>query len=262
MLTPRTKSFLIRGFSHLINIVMVAVVYLSTVNSVPILGLVLFGLSKWRVFSGRLRSWPRNILLNGCDIAFGFSVIVLMQYYFERSKTILIALAVILLLWQLVIKPITKQWAVSIQALLCQLVSLTAIWTIYPGVIDQGFIVISLSALASFFNAYHILRQLPDLVEIEFAWRLSLVWMSVVAQFSWLSWLWNVQYQVVRSPLVIPQIALLSGLLGYYLLSVFINSNQQITKQKQRRFLLTQSLSIGLVIIAIVVFTPWSSSIQ
>ena len=247
-----------------INIAMVLAVYFAIINQLFVLALVAFATSKWRIFAARPRLWLRNIINSGCDIAFGLGVISLMQFYLEDSGRLTLAFAVVLFVWQLFVRPRATDFFVRVQALLCQFVALAAIWTYFDASPDEiyGVFPLVLSGLVGFVAANHVLRQYKsEDYEEELTKRLSMIWAFFVIQLSWLAWLWAVVYVIPFRSLefVVPQIAIVSSLVSYYIFSVF--AYQPEGSRTTRRYLAIQTLWVGGLLFAILLATEWNNSI-
>lgn len=244
--------------SFVINATMVATVYLAVINEVVALAFVALLASKWRIFAARPRFWLRNIVNNACDITFTASMIALIYYYNSLEFTTLVfALTGVLALWQLVIKVLRSMWAVGLQSLMCLFTSLTAIWTFYPAEFEAGVLVLLLTAVAAFAAAYHVLRQ-----NEHFEGRtvlFSLVWSALNMQLAWLSWLWNVQYVLALSSFIVPQIALVSTVTGYYFYSV--SSIRYRRKRDQHKAFIGNTAFYAVLAALIVIFSEWSPRI-
>ena len=260
------SSRIIQLLAMAINVVMVISVYFAVINELLALAFVILLLSKWRVVATQPRFWLRNLINNSCDILFGASTVSLMYYYQEQfiSQSLLgadttrswlvLGLAVVLLIWQLLIKPRSSDGWVAIQSAGSLSVAQLAIWTYYPQYFDSGLLLIVLSTTAAFIAGYHYARQTD-----EYEGRIAtymLLWSSIFAMFGWLGWLWNVQY-VLPGAFLVPQIVLSGGITGYYLATlVAINARSRADRRTQ---FLQQSGYYGLLMLLIIFASRWGS---
>jgi len=236
-------SKLLRLIAITINLGMVVAVYFAVTNELLALGFLALVLSKWRILAAHPRFWLRNFINNLLDIMFGVSIVALMHYYYLNqvqqlllpgASTInwtILTLALGLLVWQLVIKPRSSASWVATQTVLGLALSQAALWTYYPAQFDSGLVVVLLSSFSGFVAGYHFARQNPQYEGRTITY--ALLWTTIIAQFSWLGWLWNVAF-IVGDDLVVPQMVLFSGATGYYLQSLtIINARSRVDRRKQ-----------------------------
>ena len=259
------SSRITRIIAIVINLIMVVSVYFSVINELLVLALIVLLLSKWRSVATQPRFCLRNLINNSCDILFGLGTIGLMYYYQEQflSRSLLnsnnfslivLSLAGLLLIWQLLVKPRSSDGWVATQSAASFAISQLAIWTYYPQYFNSGFVLILLSVSAAFIAGYHYARQTE-----EYEGRLAtymLIWSSVFAMFSWLSWLWNVQY-VLSGVFIVPQIVLSGGITGYYL-STLVAINARSRSDRRTQFV-QQSSYYGLIMLLIIFASRWGS---
>lgn len=177
----------------------------------PYLAYLLVILSKWRVFAVRPRFWVANIQTNILDTLVGISVVTLL---WQGMGNVVYQIVITLLFagWLIFLKPLSKRFWIIVQGGVAQFVSITALFTVaysFPVVI-----VTALGGLIGFVSARHIINAFADEHEDVL---ISVSWGVVLAELSWLSYYWTIAY----TPLKIPQIAIVTSLLGYVVLVVY-----------------------------------------
>lgn len=197
----------------LLNVVYAAAVLLLLVEfeGQPYLAYLLVIISKWRVFAVRPRFWMANIRANMLDTLVGVGVVTLLWQNMGNTAY-QIALTCAFVLWLVFLKPLSKRFWVVAQGGVGQFIALTALFTVaYTLPVE---VVVGLAGLVGFVVARHVINIYSDEYEDVV---LSVGWGLVIAEISWLGYYWTVAYTSFR----IPQISLITSLLGYMALVVY-----------------------------------------
>ncbi|HIA91517.1 TPA: hypothetical protein EYO12_00175 [Candidatus Saccharibacteria bacterium] len=258
------KELVLTQVARLINVAMIVAAYLLISNDLFEIALVVFIFSKWRIFFTRPRLWFTNLVNSLCDVTFGLSILRLMELYYPVDEQIAIGLAGVLFIWQLILKPLTSHWAVRLQALLCIVAANTTIWTLYadPDML-HGSLAVLLSIIAAYASGRHVLRQVDsEKIREEIRGKILTVWVFIAAQLAWFFWLWNVYYGLRLFDVYVPQAAIIFGITFSYLGSVLLYQQPEESKPSSRRFMVQQTISYSIIMVAIIVLTNWNTSIQ
>lgn len=251
MANTRLASFL-----HVtLNILQAAAAAAFIQLNLLVLALLVALVGKWRVVSiNPYRLW-RNIRANSCDIIVTGSTVLLMNFY-SQSLILLGILSAFLLIWLVFIKPASGRGAVALQAACCQFFGMSAVWLIAVERGWHGLLVLGLTAAISYSAARHIGLPLGSDQRQERS-ILPLIWAVLITELGWLAWVWSITYRLPGDFLV-PQIALLSTVLGYF------SAQYMFAQTGQRRrlpssFIWAQVFFFVLVLVAIIVLTPWTA---
>lgn len=237
--------------------VVLVVTYFIYLDLLPLALLVALA-SKWRVLSTNLYRFARSVRANACDLIVITSTVILMDLYSAPRATLVpvVILALSLLLWLLAVKPLETRLAVVVQALWCQTFGLAAIWLYGISAHDLPAIAaVIASALIGAVSARHALQFYETTTEFNVRSTITFVWGLLLAQLGWLGWMWAVAYHI-QAQIVIPQIVLLSNLLGYFAWQT-IHLSPKATKTTRRQLALRQALYFTLLTGAILILTPW-----
>ena len=266
------KELILKRVAQLINIAMIILSYLFIANNLFPLAILVFVLSKWRIFFTRIRLWFTNFVNSLCDISFGLSALWLMDLYFNPADPrISMLLAGLLFIWQLILKPLNSHWAVRLQAVMCLGVANTTIWTLYADPDSTyGLLAVVLSMVAAYASGRHVLRQIDaELVREEIRNKLLAVWVFIAGQLAWFFWLWNVNYNLRVVDVIVPQAAIVFCLIFSYLGSILVYkpNNEGLEENDEkiistRRFMVQQTVFYSIIMVIIILFTEWNRSIQ
>ena len=204
-------------------------------------------LSKWRIFSVRPRYWLANIKANLVDITVSLSVIA----YLDGAASgrggflhiSLIAWTLLFAVWLVFLKPLSSGLAMASQALLAQAVGISALYAHYS-TWNPVYLVV-LTWLVCFGAAMHFLTSFEDDVNrsLTHVWALFGAEMSVILNH------WIIVYNAV-----VPQIALILGLVGYALAIGHYTHKTKGLRAGVRQQLVVFTLGI---IILVIVFSDW-----
>lgn len=184
-----------------------AVLGLTVAFQPPYVAYLLVIVSKWRVFAVRPRFWWANLQTNMVDLVVGICAVTLI---WQASGTFIIQLLLALLYagWLLIIKPRSSRKFIILQAGISQFLGLTALFSVAHH-LDSSLIV-GACFMIGLVTARHILSSYED----EDITLLSVVWGFLLAELGWLCYHWVVAYDITTS-LLLPQVAILAGLLGF-----------------------------------------------
>jgi len=132
----------------------------------------------------------------------------------------------------------------------------TAIWIDFDDT-SIGFIAIIISGIVGYVSAFHSLRQFDETTDNSVL--LSMTWTMIVVEYAWLSWLWNIHYGPIVLGIRVPQIALVLGLLGYFLYSLILVREEK--NERARQIFIQQSLFVSTLMVFILFFTEWSATL-
>lgn len=177
----------------------------------PWLSFMLVIISKWRVLAVRPRFWATNVKANALDTMFGIAVVTLMWQNIG-SLWIQCLFVVGFALWLIFLKPSSKRVAVLLQAAIAQFVTLWALFTI--AYVLPLAVVTLLGGLIGFIVAHHAINVFAKEYEDML---LSITWAFILSVISWITWYWTIAYTALR----IPQISILTGLLGFLFYTVY-----------------------------------------
>lgn len=198
-------------------------------------------LAKWRMFAVRPRYWLIHILANGVDILVSVSLIAFMASTSEQWWQFLWVL--LYALWLTVLKPRSDVLSVSAQAMLCQLLALTALYIRFGGVAVP--ILVLATWAITYISARHFLSSFD---ENRFA-LYAHAWAYFAAILSYILGHWLLFYGIIAQPVLILTV------IGYSLAALYyLHSVERLTDTIKR-----QLISVGLAILAlIVVLSDWT----
>jgi len=226
------------------------VAYLVYRNLVPA-ALLLVLLGKWRIFAVQPRHWLANLRTNTPDLIVGLSFLTFMV---KSTTDVGLALAAVLYAgWLLFIKPSSSTLMVGLQAMLSQLLGLTALFW-YADNISETILVLA-SWLIAVLSARHFLSAFEE----PLSRIMSLVWGLFVAQLTWLLNRWLIVYTILENRnIIVPQIVLIVGAISYMVASLYYLYHQQnLRKQYIRRYL----AYTWIILIIIIIFSDWSAEL-
>lgn len=216
--TARRKSFLASSMHVLLNIALVAIIWLSIwVTGSPFVAVGLVFMSKWRVFAVRPRFWIANVKSNLVDLIVCLSLVGLMWVSGAANISISTAiLAVIYIIWLIAIKPRSKKVFIDIQAIFSVFIGFFALFSIgynWP---------ISIIVVLTWLIGYSALRHVLSTKENGSLEILSLMWGLILAEIGWIFSHWTVGYPMFGlSSLIVPQVAIIAAVLSFLVFSMY-----------------------------------------
>jgi len=208
------------------------------------LALAIILLSKWRMFAVRPRHWLANIRANGIDILVGVAFLVLMSHGDSELWQLIWAAAY--WVWLILIKPGSSALWVTVQAMLGQLLGLTALFLVYGDapllVLVAGAWVVAYGSARHFFGGF-------DEPMTPF---LSYVWAYFAGALVWILGHWLAFYGPVSQP------TLLLTVVGYGLGSLYyLHENDRLSTVVRRQIILV----IIAIIVIVIAFSDWGDKI-
>lgn len=218
ILIRKTRNAASSAVHVLLNLLFgVGSVIITALTSNPALGLLLVALSKWRVFAVRPRYIWTNFKANLLDFIVGASIVLLVYFFGIGSNDILlvdIILAAFYCVWLIVIKPMTSERAILIQAMVAVFFGSSAA-SIATANADS--IVLVLSTFVIGYSAgRHILNQQNDDDSTLATLTLGLVF----AEIAWLCHTWLIVYPYLSLGIRIPQLAVILTVFTFVFSSV------------------------------------------
>lgn len=205
----KKKTLLNEVLYYVLNAGLVILLFIlsQTIQS-PILAIVIVLLSKWRALAVRPRFWWTNIQANIVDVIVGVSIVGLM-YLPKVSLLAQLMLAIGYGLWLMVLKPLSKQGPMIVQALVAIILGVTALYAVsyeWPVLV-----VVLVMAIIGYSTARHVLYTYEE-DQIVF---LSAIFGLIFAEIGWLAYYWAYSYGLSStSALRLPQITIIATLLS------------------------------------------------
>lgn len=233
------------GFSHFLHIflkvLLPILVYVLVRIDFVWLAIAIILLSKWRIFVVRPRYWGANILSNGVDILVGVSLTLFMANTLEQWWQIFWTLSYAV--WLVILKPRSDVLAVSVQAMIGQLLALSALY------LKFGDAPLSLLILGTWLVAYICGKHFFSSFSESHTSLMSDVWAYFAAGLAFVLGHWLLFYGTLA------QIVLLLTTIGYSLAALYyLHINERLTPRLQR-----QLLGItGAILVVIVILSDWT----
>ncbi len=236
------------GFSYLLHLGLMLFLPIGTFILISInfiqLAFSLIVLSKWRMFAVRPRFWAANIRANAVDLMIGISVVIFMDH--ATRVDIRLLWVVFYAVWLIYIKPASNMLLVAAQAFIGQLVSLMALYLLWP----NGPLV-ALTALTGIF-CYLSARHFLEAFDETYAKLLSYIWGYFAATLAWLISHWLLFYRGVALT------TLLLSCLGYgFSIIYYLDHSNKLSKGLKRQFIFVMTA----IVIVILVFSPWQAKV-
>lgn len=233
-----------RGFAHIVhiglNVLLPVLVYiLVRINFAP-LAAALIIVSKWRMFSVRVRYWPAIFRANAVDIMVGVSVVVFMSSTNVALWQVVWAAAYGI--WLVFIKPGASMWQVSVQAAVGQITALSALFLL-SGEMSIYVLVVMAWAIC-YLSARHFFSSFDE----PYALMYSHTWGYFAAAMTWVLAHWLLFYNVLSQP------TLLLTVIGYGLASLYyLDQNDRLSSTWRRQFVLMMIAIVAIVL----TFSDW-----
>lgn len=232
------------GFAHLLHILFTIILPLLIFVLVRInligLAVTLVLLGKWRMFAVKPRHWPANIRGNAVDIIVGISVVIFMAY--TDSQALQLIWAMLYSGWLILLKPQAGALGVSAQAMIGQVVGLSALF------LRWGDAPLYILVLSAWVICYVSIRHFFTSFEEPLTRFLSYIWAYFAAALVWLLGHLLLFYGDVSQP------ALLLSVIGFGLASLYYLEKDDRLSQLLRRQIIFITMTI---IIIVLVFSDW-----
>lgn len=237
-----------RGYSHLLhialNILLPVAVYILVRTDFMSLAIVLVLLSKWRMFAVRHRYWLLNILSNAVDMIVGVSLVLFIantsvvwwQLFWTASYAV----------WLVYLKPRSDTLSVSAQAMIAQLLGLSALYIRFGG-LPLVLLVLCTWGI-TYAAARHFFASFDEVHTTMFAH----IWAYFSASLAFILGHWLLFYGQVA------QLVLILTVVGYTVAALYyLHSTSRITGTIQRYLLVIMSL----ILLVVIVFSNWHAKI-
>lgn len=228
-----------------LNILLALLILIIVVEPIafPGLAVVIFLMSKWRMFAVKPRHWLANIKSNLVDIAVGLSIISFMS----GTTSLFTQLIWVLLysIWLIFIKPRSTTFAISLQAMISQALGLVALYNMF----SQKSLVVLVAAvwLICYASARHFFSAFED----PNGRLIAHIWGIFGAQLAWVLTHWTLGYGFL------PQIALLLTVIGYALaVCYYLHAKNKLKITTRNQFIFVTIL----VIVVVALFSEWQYS--
>jgi len=238
-----------RGFSYAFylafNILLPVLVYVFVRGNFVPVAFALVLLSKWRMFAVRPRFWIANIRANAVDLIIGLSVVALMA----GTTTVWTQLVYVIGwgLWLIFIKPRTELLGISLQALIGEVIGLTAIFSAWDH--EPLLLLVAAVGLVCFFSAHHFFYGFEE----SHMRLLAYVWGYFGAALTWILGHWLIYYyQIIAQPTLILA-ALSFGIATLY----YLDHMDRLSKPMRRQIVFI----LITVMLVILVFSDWGDKI-
>lgn len=237
-----------KGFSHILHIALVAMVPFWSYIFVRVdfvgLAIALVLLSKWRMLAVRPRYWWAHILSNSVDILVSISFVIFMSSTPTQWWQLL--WAVIFGVWLIVLKPRSDLLSVSAQALICQLLALSALFIKFGGSV-VAVLVVGTWAI-TYVSARHFLTSFDE----ENTNLYSHCWAFVSASLTFVLAHWMLFYGVIS------QVVLILTVVGYSLAALYyLHQTDRLTIKIRKQLIGIMTAILALVL----VLSDWSGKV-
>ncbi len=236
-----------QGFAHffissIVALLPIAVFVLVRLELVGV-ALAVILLSKWRIFAVRPRHWFAHIRTNAVDIIFSISILAFMTNA-DAMVAQLLWLAVYEA-WVLFVKPGSTPLLVTVQALLAQLVGLSALFITFREVPLSVYIIGA--AIVLYFSARHFFASFEESNYQVYAWSWTLFGVCLV----WVLGHWLLFYGPVAQP------ALLLAVISYGLAALYyLAETDKLSKLLQRQVIFV----IIAVVTVLLALSDWGNA--
>ena len=234
-----------KGFSHLVHILLKALLpFLAfifvRIELVPI-ALLLVAMSKWRMFAVRPRYWVANILSNGVDMMVSLSAVLFMANTAVQWWQLFWVL--VFTLWLVNLKPRSDVLSVSAQAMIGQLLGLSALFIKFGN--SPLLVLVVGTWLVTYTSARHFLTSFEE----SHVSLLANIWAYTSAGLAFILGHWLIFYGLI------PQIIILLTTVGYSLAALYyFEAADRLTIQIQRQLLFLMSV----IVLILIIFSDWS----
>ena len=237
-----------RGFSHfahgILTVLLPILVYILVRIDFVALAIALIIISKWRMFAVRPRYWVANIISNGTDILVAVSLVIFMANTVEQWWQLF--WMAIYMGWLVVIKPRSDELSVSAQAMLGQLVALSALYLKF-GASSIVWLVIGTWAVA-YLAARHFLTSFDE----PHAALIAQFWAYFAASLAYVLGHWLIFYGVIAQ-IVIVITTVGYGAAGLYYLDA-TNKGSLLVKRELL-------LIMGTILVLVIALSNWKGVI-
>lgn len=199
------------SFLHVIlNIALATASILVTwTTGSPLIGLILVGISKWRMLAVRPRYWELNLKSNLVDLIVGCSFILIAYCSGKTFLPVHILLIALYSIWLVVLKPRSTELATNLQSLLAIFFGSTAL-TMMSASGNSAYMVVG-GFVLGYAAARHILVQGEDK-----DYNIIILAAGIIsAEIAWLCHSWLIVYSFAGTGIIIPQLSIIMVIVAY-----------------------------------------------
>jgi len=232
-----------------LNVALVLIVAFFVSIGLTRVAILLVILSKWRVFAVQPHHWLVNMRSNSPDLIIGLSFVVFMSQ--ANSSVAMLLWIILYIAWLLYLKPKTNPTYVGAQAMVSQIMGLTALFWIADS-LPEVLVVLGAWFVASV-SAQHFLNGYDE----PLSKVISIIWGLFVAQLAFLLNRWLIVYPITEN-IIIPQIAVVAGVVGYVLTTLYhLDQIGRLNKKLVRRYAFLGTIALALII----VLSSWTNEL-
>lgn len=231
-------------FHMLLSAVLPLVFYVLVRTNFVLVAVAVVLISKWRMFAVRPRFWMAIMRANAVDVIVNVSSIVFMSQ--THSTWLQLLWTMLLVVWQVVIKPSRTTFGVSFQATIAQTYGLGALFVAWPAAPLINLVIFSWAIC--YLSARHFLANFDE----PHAPLYAHVWGYFAAALVWISAHWLLYYTTIAQPVLLLSV-LGFGLGGLY----YLRDSDRLSDFLRRQIVL---IMIAIVVV-VFVFSDWGSKI-
>ena len=224
------------------NVIVALLVFAIVVEPIrlPVVAVVVFLISKWRMFAVKPRHWLANVRANMVDITVGLSFIAFVDG--TESTLSRLIFTGMFIAWVLFIKPGTTSILVGVQSMVAQLVGTIALFSRFSG---SG---ITPLVIFTWLICYSVARHFLSSFDEPNGRIMAHIWGIFGAQMAWILSHWTLAY----GPF--PQITLILTVIGYsFAVSYYIHATKGLKNSQKNQFIIV----VALLILVIALFSRW-----
>ncbi|MCA9330603.1 hypothetical protein KC957_01020 [Candidatus Saccharibacteria bacterium] len=244
----RAKVKPTRGYAHVFHVLLSAVfplfLYVLVRIELTQVAVAIVLLSKWRMLAVRPRFWPAIFRANAVDLLVSVSTVLFM--YQATATWAQVLWVVLLILWQVWLKPLKSTFGIAVQAIVGQLYGLLALYLTWPSA-PLAVLVFGTGGVA-YLAARHFLTGFDE----PYAPLYANIWGFFAASLGWVSGHWLLYYFGVAQPV------LLLSVLGFSLGGLYYLQEHDKLSAYLRRQIVVIMIAIVLVVLLV---SDWGSKV-
>ena len=226
-----------------------------------ILALAVVVLSKWRIFAVKVRFWIPNLLSALVDFIFSAGMVVLLwQAVNEGVIWLQVVLVLLYAAWLIVLKPMTKELPVLLQAGISQFIGITALFVLVAHLSSitsfQPFsaaFAMFLAVFGSFVIAFAAARHILMLNEEPQHSVLAATYGLVASELAFMAYHWSIIYGF--SALQIPEIAIILTIFGVIIERIYTSFRSNKGQVKSSDVLAVILFGAALLVVLLIFFS-------
>jgi len=234
-------------FLHLGLLVLLPIVVFVLVRTQFVqLALIIVLLSKWRMFAVRPRFWPAIVRANAVDIIVGLSIVLFMNH--AGTAWLQLLWAAVYGAWLIYVKPASGITMTSLQAMIGQLLGLSAIYLTWSAAPLAG--LVAATGLICYLAARHFFDSFDE----AYSRLLAYLWAYFGAALAWLLGHWLLFY----AHGIIAQPTLILSILGYGLAALYyFDHADRLSVMLRRQFIFI----IVAILFVVLTFSDWGDKV-